>query len=163
MSFFSLSLSLFLRLSLSLSLPLSLALSLSLSLSLSLPPQNKKHQEQTPHALVARGRARDGQGVALEADLGAVVEPLRGEVKSRYFLGFFGEQNRKKILSKEIEKIRERQLRVGRSGGRKKKKRETVRLPLEALAEKKKNVALKRARQAARKKKMPCAPIQRAL
>ena len=59
-------------------------------------------------------------------------------MKSRYFLGFFGEQKRKKILSKEIEKIRERQLRVGRSGGRKKKKRETVRLPLEALAEKKK-------------------------
>ena len=40
-------------------------------------PLSENIETNLPHALVARGRGRDGQGVALEADLGAVVESLR--------------------------------------------------------------------------------------
>ena len=61
-----------------------------------------KKTKNSPHALVARGRARDGQGVALEADLDAVVEPLFFIKVFLFFLDFdfvfffVGEQKRGK-------------------------------------------------------------------
>ena len=45
--------------------------------------QKPKKQNPPPYALVSRGRARHLQGVALEADLGAIVEALKREEKNR--------------------------------------------------------------------------------